>query len=62
MAFDIAKNVELELSERERWTRLSAYIAQTINTITRSYDSMKIEATISELEQYVEENVLGDQK
>ena len=57
MAFDIARNVDLPLSDRERWTRLAAYIAQTINTVSRSFDSVKIEATLSELEEYVRENV-----
>jgi len=47
----------LELSERERWGRLAAYIAQTINTIINSYDSVKIESTLDELQEYVEKNV-----
>ncbi len=57
MAFDIARDADLPLSDRERWTRLAAYIAQTINTVSRSFDSVKIEATLSELEEYVRENV-----
>ena len=59
MAFDLAQNNELPLSDREKWTRLSAYIAQTINTISRSYDDVKIEETLQGLENYVRENIEG---
>lgn len=60
MSYAIAVNKEIPLSDRERWTKLAAYIAQTANTIIQSYDKIKIEETLTELEQYVEENILSD--
>jgi len=59
MAFEFAQNTELSLGEREKWARLTAYISQTINTISRSYDDVKIEETLQGLETYVKENIEG---
>ena len=53
IALAFAKEESLDLKEREKWARLAAYIAQTINTIIDSYDEMKIEQTLEELKQYV---------
>jgi len=57
LAVDISKREDLELEKKERWIRLSAYLAQSINTITRTYDKVKIEESIKELEKYVRENI-----
>lgn len=57
MAFDLAQDENLPLKEREKWTRLTAYIAQNINTISRSYDDVSIEETLKGLEKYVRENI-----
>ena len=56
-ALRFAKDGTLDLPERERWTRLSVHIAQTINTIIDGYDTMKIEKTLEELKQYVKTNL-----
>lgn len=39
----------MELKEREKWARLVAYIAQTINTIIAGHDEVEIEQTLDEL-------------
>ena len=53
IALNFAKNEVLDLRERERWSRIAAYIAQTINAILQTYDIMKIEKSIDELKQFV---------
>ena len=53
IALRFAKDEALDLREREKWGRLAAYIAQTINTILQTYDVMKIEKSLDELKQYV---------
>ncbi len=57
MTLDICKLDSLEIKEKERWFRLCGYLAQTINTLIRTYDNMKIEKTLKSLEQYVKENI-----
>ncbi len=52
-ALACAQDPELELSEREKWGRLTAYTAQTINAITTTYDDVRIEETLDELKQFV---------
>ena len=59
LAVEISKREGLELEQKERWIRLSAYLAQTINTVTRTYDRIKIEESIKNLEKYVRENIEG---
>ena len=46
-ALKISKNEELTVTQRERWSRLSAYIAQTINVILNAYDEVAIEKSTS---------------
>jgi hypothetical protein len=58
-AVHFSKQEALELSEREKWARLAAYVAQTINSVINSYDSVKIESTLDQLQEYVEKNVPG---
>jgi len=48
-----ARNRVLDMGERIKWTRVAAYIAQTINTIMDTYDAVKIEQVLDELKQYV---------
>ena len=57
LAVEISKREDLELEKKERWIRLSAYLAQSINTVTRTYDKVKIEESIKSLEKYVRENI-----
>lgn len=45
---------------RQKWTRIEAYIYQTINSLTKTYDSQMVMAKLEELtrrvEKYVEED------
>jgi len=59
IALGFAKNDALERKEREKWSRVAAYIAQTLNSILQTYDVMKIEKSIEELRQFVKLH-LGD--
>ena len=56
-ALKFSKNEQLTVTQRERWTRLSAYIAQTINVILNAYDEVAIEKAIHELKEYVHKHV-----
>ena len=56
-ALSFAKQDTLDLKEREKWGRLAAYIAQTINTIMDSYDTVEIERILDELKQFVKTNL-----
>jgi len=56
-ALKISKNEELTITQRERWSRLSAYIAQTINVIINAYDEVAIEKAIHDLKEYVQKHV-----
>ena len=56
-ASKICKDESLEAAEKEKWFRLCAYIAQTINTLVKAHDKMKVEESIKELEKYVRENI-----
>ena len=54
-----AQNPELTLAEQEKWGRLTAYTAQTINSITTTYDDVRIEETLDELKQFVKTQQKG---
>nr|BDD43619.1 hypothetical protein 3 [Moraxellaceae bacterium] len=56
-ASGICKIESLETSEREKFFRICGYLAQNINTLTKSYDNIKIEESIKNLEKYVRENI-----
>jgi hypothetical protein len=56
-ALKISKNEEMTITQRERWSRLSAYIAQTINVIINAYDEVAIEKAIHNLKEYVAKHV-----
>jgi len=57
LAATFAKDDGLSLKEREKWTRLAAYIGQTLNTILNSHDTVSIEVTLDKLNRYVEKHV-----
>ena len=56
-ALNHSKNLELTITQREKWSRLSSYISQTINTILNAYDEVAIEKAIYDLKEYVRKNV-----
>lgn len=58
LAFSLDES--LDPIQREKWGRLAAYTAQTINTVLRAYDEIKIEKAIEELKEYVRKHVEGE--
>ena len=52
-----SKIKKLTVTQREKWFRLSAYIAQTINVILNAYDEVEIENAIHDLKEYVRKHV-----
>ena len=57
LASRYAKSQRVKIREKERWAKLSAYIAQTINTILKTHDELEVEEAIEELKNYVESHV-----
>jgi len=56
-ALNLSESDDLTPKEQEPWGRLAAYLAQTINTVTRSYDEVEIETAIKELKDYVRQHI-----
>ena len=56
-AVEITQSESLEVKEKEKWFRLCGYLAQTVNTLIKTYDDMKIGETLKGLEKYVQENI-----
>ena len=52
-----SKNEGISLKDMEKWSRLSAYIAQTINVVLNAYDEVAIEKAIHDLKEYVRQHV-----
>jgi len=49
-----ATNKRLSLDERREWMRLEAYLAQTYNSIAKTYDQMDIKRQLEELKRLVD--------
>ena len=47
---------------RQKWTRLEAYIYQTINSLTKTYDSQRVLEKLEELTRIVEKYLEEDSK
>lgn len=47
---------------RQKWARIEAYIYQTINTLTKTYDSQRVMEKLEELTRRVEEYMEKDQE
>ena len=45
---------------RQKWARIEAYIYQTINSLTKTYDAKLIEEKLEELTRLVEEHLEKD--
>jgi len=56
-ALKFSKEVFIPLKDRETWTRIAAYVAQTINTVLNAYDEVQIDKAIHELKEYVKKHV-----
>jgi hypothetical protein len=55
LAHDLAKDRKLDLVIRNKWARVAAYTAQTINSIASEFDEQQINCNLSELERLVVE-------
>ena len=51
----IARNPNLFQIDRNRWTRVVAHTAQTMNCVTACFDEQKISSQLDELERLVNE-------
>ena len=54
-AHALAQNRELDLRERQKWARVAAYAAQTINSLCEKFDEKQIDKDLAELERLVNE-------
>lgn len=54
-ASHLAKSRELELKDRQEWTRIAGYIAQTIESVSKGYDERQIDSELAELEKMIDE-------
>lgn len=58
LAHNYATRKRMKLNIRLKWTRVEAYIYQTINTLMTSYDKFDVKKAIQELEKRID-NALG---
>ena len=56
-ALEGSRDKTLDTYERLKYGRLAAYIAQTINSVTKTYDEVRIETTLEELKEYVKKHI-----
>jgi hypothetical protein len=52
-AYANAQNKEFDSRERQNWSRLAAYIYQTVNSLAQDYDAVKVAAKVEELKKLV---------
>ena len=50
-----AQNVKLQLPQRQKWVRVASYVAQVMNSLTRSFDEAQIDKDLEELEKMINE-------
>jgi hypothetical protein len=50
-----AKNKKLELPQRQKWVRVASYVAQVINSLTKSFDEAQITKDLERLEKMISE-------
>ena len=55
LAHDLAKNESIDLPSRNKWARVAAYTAQTINCVASGFDEQQINSQLDELERLVNE-------
>ena len=54
-ASGMAKSRGLDLKDRQEWTRIAGYIAQTIESISKGYDEKQIDHDLASLEKMIDE-------
>ena len=55
LACGLAKNRNIDLSLRNKWVRVAAYCAQTIESLAKGFDERQIDEDLDELERLVNE-------
>jgi ArsR family metal-binding transcriptional regulator len=55
LAKDQAQNKKLALPQRQKWVRAASYVAQVINSLTKSFDEAKITKDLEKLEKLINE-------
>lgn len=51
------KKRDVSIAERQMWARIAAYTAQTINSVAETFDQVKIDRDLDQLEKFVNETV-----
>jgi hypothetical protein len=54
-ASHLAKSRDIEVKDRQEWTRIAGYIAQTIESVSKGYDERQIDRDLAELEKMIDE-------
>jgi ArsR family metal-binding transcriptional regulator len=49
----LSRNTALRLNEREKWAKIAATIAKTINSVSAGFDEQKVNRELDELEDLV---------
>ena len=57
LATQQAQNKKLDLRQRQKWVRVASYVAQVINSLTKSFDEAAITKDLEKLERMVNEAV-----
>jgi len=50
-----AQNKKLQLPQRQKWVRVASYVAQVMNSLTKSFDEAQITKDLERLEKMVNE-------
>ncbi len=50
-----AQNNKLQLPQRQKWVRVASYVAQVMNSLTKSFDEAQITKDLEKLEKMISE-------
>jgi len=50
-----AQNNKLQLPQRQKWVRVASYVAQVMNSLTKSFDEAQITKDLEKLEKLINE-------
>jgi len=50
-----AQNSKLKVPQRQKWVRIASYVAQVINSLTKSFDEAEITKELEQLEKMIHE-------
>jgi ArsR family metal-binding transcriptional regulator len=55
LAKEQAQNKKLALPQRQKWVRVASYVAQVINSLTKSFDEAQVTKDLERLEKLINE-------